>query len=183
MNIKFVMLLMWILNANAQNLTSVLEDCKSCISDGQSAFYKHVYYAAGQPRYSCMRFPPRSNLSWIVGRWCNADECSELDLEQPVKRVLQPEELDCGTGLKLDVDNFPPLLIKANSSLYFNTYQGNGSLIMYSGFVFIYMLGSLFLWVSIQQMHASVRKVRPLLKNQKNYALRNRGGEGYDTVG
>lgn len=169
------------LQVQGENSTSIVQDCVKCTSDGESAFFKHVYYAASQPRYSCMRNPPTSNLSWIVGRWCNQDECSELVIGEPAKRIYQPDELHCGNRLQMDIDKIPPLYIKSNSTLHFNTYNNNNYAIIFSLALLFMILTSLFYAATVSRMDIQITQIREIVRRNKNYAHR-KAEKGCDTV-
>lgn len=164
---------------------STLDNCKGCTLDGLSVFYKHTYFAASPPRFSCMRWPPVSNLSYIVGRWCSPDECDEIDFN-PVKRIFQIGELDCSTRTDSDFDDFPTLRIKANSTIHFNSYNNNNSIITHGVFVLLHaLLGLTFLFTCARYMEKHVRYMKVLKKGEKRESCAYFPSvelEGYDTV-
>ena len=103
------------------NLT--IEDlCKYCTLNGISTYYKTVMYAASDPRYYCYRTPPKSNLSFFVGRWCNPEECESIE-EHQTSKIYTREELNC--SLRLEV---PTLNNKNCSATYFNACYNNTTL-------------------------------------------------------
>lgn len=176
MNFKLAVLIIGVIQVNGENTTSVSNYCIQCTSDGESGFYKHVYYAAGQPRFSCMRYPPRSNLSWIVGRYCNKEECADLEVGQPAKRIYQPDEVEC--GIRIKIDKFPQLIIKPNSTLNFIIY--NDSPRTFAMFVIIMLLLMIFA-ISYYATDVRIKQVQALVKKNKSYELCNEPPD-YDTV-